>query len=177
MPDSPIRKYAKGTVAKAAVPFVIEERQQMRGARGFTLVELVAVMLIAAILAVFASAGLNTRQFDTVTFAEEVRAQISYAQKIAVASRRPVTVRVIGNSIRLSRCTDFACSSNPDIETIRGGLSLTPKSGSGITIGTTAPAGSFVFDAAGNTPTTVDVTLQGDVTVVVRIEGGTGYVH
>lgn len=149
----------------------------MRRARGFTLVELVAVLLIAAILAIFVSGTLDTRSFDTITFAEEVRAQISYAQKLAVAARRPVTVRVSGNAITLRRCLDFGCAGNAPVNSIRGNASLEPKANSNIAVATNAPGGEFTFDALGSVPASVTVSLVGDQTITITVEARTGYVH
>jgi MSHA pilin protein MshC len=149
----------------------------MRRMRGFTLVEMVAVILIAAILATFAAGALDTKAFDTVSFAEEVRSQVSYAQKLAVAARRPVTVEVDDNAISITRCLDFACSGEDNVQSIRGNASLEPKDGSGIVLSTSAPGNSFTFDAAGNVNATTTITLTGDVTRTITIESATGYVH
>src|ERR1051325_9955736 len=101
----------EGTVVEAAVPFVFYGTGERSRARGFTLTELVAVMLIVAILAVTATSVFDRRTFDTAAFADQTFAQLAYAQKVAVAARRNVTVSVSGNTISLAMCTDAACTS------------------------------------------------------------------
>ena len=68
--------------------------------RGFTLAELVMVLVIVSVLAVAAMPAMFGRlTFDTRRFADQVRAAMQYAQKVAVAQRRNVCVTVTANSL------------------------------------------------------------------------------
>jgi len=167
----------KGTAVKATVPFVFFATAQRKRQRGFTLPELIAVLVIAAILAVSATSLLDRRTFDTATFADQTREQLAYGRKAAVAARRPVVVTVSANTISLAMCTTFACGGTIDLPSPQGEANFvrSPRAGSGITVNAT-PA-TFTFDAQGSTTATATVTIQGDVTRTVTVAAGTGYVY
>lgn len=74
-----------------------------RGARGFTLIELVMVILILGILAVFVLPRIDlTRGFEEVGLHDAVRSTLEYARKSAVAERRNVRVTLAGNNLTLT---------------------------------------------------------------------------
>lgn len=69
---------------------------------GFTLVELIVVLVLAGILAGVAGARyFNRTPFDVATFADQGAAMLRYAQKLAVAQNRPVYVQASSGGIRL----------------------------------------------------------------------------
>lgn len=74
-----------------------------RSARGFTLIELVMVILILGILAVFVLPRIElTRGFQEVGFHDAVRATLEHARKSAIAERRNVRVTLAGNNLTLT---------------------------------------------------------------------------
>jgi MSHA pilin protein MshC len=140
--------------------------------RGFTLMELVTVIAIAAILAAFAAATINTRSFDTEGVANKATAAVRYAQRLAISQRRNVAVTVAGNAIALTY--PDAPLSGAAVREPPGTNAFT-VSKSGITI--TATAGSFTFSALGRPDAGGTITVTGDGSRTITIEAETGYVR
>jgi MSHA pilin protein MshC len=84
------------------LPAGIAGRSAFRGQSGFTMVELVVVIVLVGILAAVGVARFFDRSaFDTHAYAEQVRAMLRYAQKSAIARNTPVYVRFEENRISL----------------------------------------------------------------------------
>jgi MSHA pilin protein MshC len=157
----------------------------MRRHRGFTLAELVVVLMLTGILAVVAI----PRLFDTSEFAgrgarDFVGSSLRYAQKSAVAMRRNVCVSVGTTSLDVTHAVasgsgQLCTSSVPNPATGQAFGSNAYEQGA-----TVAAAASVIFDALGrplsapSTPltTALTITVNGHATPVT-IEPETGYVH
>ena len=86
---------------------------------GFTLIELIAVLVIAGILATFAAGRFFQRDtFDARAFADQAIDLLRYGQKLAVAQNRPVYVRLDGQSVAL--CFDALCTAAARVATACG---------------------------------------------------------
>ena len=114
----------------------------MRQERGFTLIEMVMVMLIIAILSVFASAkaGLFSG-WKEAGAAQMIPVLIGSAQELAVANR--ATVFLAFSSSAISACYDAACA-NPCRNIDGTALSISAPSGQ-----FEYTSSSFSFDAQG----------------------------
>jgi len=151
---------------------------------GFTLVELVMVIVILGILAVVALPKLDNTIFRQSAFHDEVVAALRYAQKTAVSHRRLVCVGFASTTVTLTIAATnpaAACSAalnGPDGDSAYARSHDTTNATAAI-----APAGPVYFqpsgiatsDAAGTNITdfTVTVTDMTPITVV----GATGYVN
>lgn len=153
------------------------------GAGGFSLIELVAVLVIIGALAVFVAPRLNITGFSQFSFHEELLAAARHAQKTATATRCSVafTVDPAGDSYSATfadagppqpgagpqQCTAGNALSAPG----RGGdLAGSAPDGVDITGGATV-----TFDGFGVPGAAATVTLDGGRQVV--FEARTGYVH
>ena len=83
--------------------------QRLTAQRGFTLVELIAVILIGAVLSFVAMGKLNNLgEVNAQGFADEVASQLRYAQKTAIAQRTIVYVNVAAATEHVYSCFDSA---------------------------------------------------------------------
>jgi MSHA pilin protein MshC len=152
-------------------PLLIWRRQ-----RGFTLAELVAVIVITAILAVSATAYFSRSAFDSAAFADLAKSVVSQAQKVAVAQRR--TVFVVASASTLSVCYDALCASpvaSAGAASGAGGFNaptaMVYTAPSGVSL---APV-SFSFDGIGKPSAAVSIIINGTSAFSVAAE--TGYVY
>lgn len=143
--------------------------------RGFTMVELILVIVVAGILAsVAAPRMLGRTGFDTRGFADQVAATVRFAQKLAVAQHTDVHVRLTASDVTL--CYDAACATlapGPG-----GEKPYTVSTPNGVAIASPVP--TLDFDAGGrpvNLAARLDIQVNGSGTHHVFVEQETGYVH
>ena len=151
--------------------------------RGFTLIELIMVLVIAGVLAVVALPRMfNATEFQSRGLSDQVQASLRYAQKIAIAQHRFVCATFTANSLSLTIGPTNTCGTPVASLTSNGNYVVNAPSG----ISFTANPAAFSFDALGqprtaNTPDAaigaVTVGVTGDVTRTITVEAETGYVH
>ena len=136
----------------------------MTRARGYSAVELVIALVIAGILAALAMPYFADREANAVWFQEQVKAALRYAQRQAVANRRPVHVFLTPAEVKL--CFDNPCTAPNELVHHR------LAAPNGVPISTTT---DFSFNGLGRPSigSTLNFTVGGK-TVTVHAE--TGYV-
>lgn len=134
---------------------------------GFTLVELITVMVIVGILAV----AVLPRFFTVSTFedrgsADQVKALLKFAQKTAIAQHTNIAVDIAQSTP--PDCTTTLCNSTTTPSCATPKLTCKVKS--------SAPTKTVTFDALGRpVPNAAASATVGGTTIT--IEGETGYVH
>ena len=145
-------------------------------ARGFTLVELIMVMILAGILAVAAIPRFFDKStFEAKGFYDETFAILRYAQKAAIAKRRTVCVVFTSTTVTLtiaSAAASTVCDKNVISPTGASPYVVTAKSSISFA---TVPTG-FQFTSLGQASVGQTITVTGASGSIV-IEQETGYVH
>lgn len=155
--------------------------------RGFTMMELIMVIVLVGILAAIAGPRwIGQTEFDARGFYDQTLGMLRYAQKVAIAQRRDVWVQVdqaTGNicltylAVDPNCATNLTTSTNAVLDPANGAWfkKTTPKN---VTLGSSF---SFKFTALGRPNPNVSQSIvitggaSGGGTIVVESE--TGYVH
>jgi len=150
--------------------------------RGFTIVELITIMIILGILAAVAIPRMNSAtSFRSLEFRDKVIAVLRYAHKTATSHRRLVCVTLTATTVTLdidnSANKDTVCdvgllipgSSVASFSTTQDGFSSSPNPAQLFF----QPNGRVTSDATGTTDTNFDNSVDGSRVVVW---GATGYI-
>ena len=147
--------------------------------KGFTLVELVATLVIIALIAVVSGPLFsNVDVFKRSGFFEETLSAVRYAQKYAVASGCTVRVQTTTTGFTLFRPASVANCNTPGSYT----TPLTDPSGNAPTFTRTAPSGvtlsihDFTFAADGTASASPSISVGGIGGPTINVVGATGYV-
>lgn len=138
---------------------------------GFTLIELIMIMVIVSILAVAVLPRFTEQSaFASRGFHDETLSLLRYAQKTAIAQRRTVCVTLNATGITLTIDTDTpadgVCNTTPTMPN-------TPKGGTGLS----GSVGAFQYTPLGSTNQANNVNIAIAGSTGITVEAATGYVH
>jgi len=147
-----------------------------RSRAGFTLTELVTVIVIAGILSAVIYNKVSISGFKAEGSTDEIKAAVRYAHKLAVAQRRNVYLSAA--SPDLSLCYDLACAS-PVVKPPSASDAFTVTASDTLTL-----SSAFYFDSLGRPTLTSGSLATSAITASIlggtrtlTIEPQTGFVH
>ena len=135
--------------------------------RGFSMLELVVVLVIVGVLAAVFVPRFTQPEIDATWYHEQVKAGVRYAQRQAVAQRRSVFVRV--QPALLELCYDAGCA--VPLTHITTGVPYALNAPSGVTL---SPSTTFSFNGLGQPSAALTLNVGGHL---LNVTGETGYVR
>jgi MSHA pilin protein MshC len=146
----------------------------VKSAHGFTLIELILVLVLLGVLAVFAGPKvLNIGDLNARGFHDQTLGLLRFAQKAAIAQRRTVCVAFTQTSLTLTVASAAAISTcNTALAGPAGAATVTARAG----IQYTATPAGFSYDGLGQ-PSAAQSFQVATVSRTITVEAQTGYAH
>jgi MSHA pilin protein MshC len=138
----------------------------------------IVIAVLGLLAAVVGPRFVGRDAFASRGFYDEAQSVVRYAQKTAIAWRRPVYVCVTATAVKAGSLNN-SCASSLLVHPATG-APLTTTAPGGVTL---SPTGDFSFDGAGrpnpNAQVTITLTstIAGDPARSIVVEAETGYVH
>ncbi|MDM4767789.1 type II secretion system protein [Pelomonas sp. SE-A7] len=150
--------------------------------RGFTMAELVMVIVIMGVLAVVALPRIQASMgFDDEAWRQDVATALRHAHHTAVAARRLVCANVATGSVTLSIAgANPASSCSASIPGYNGNAAFASSSKAPATTSATLyfqPSGRVTSDGAGSTAADFTITISSQPSTTVSVTGETGHVE
>ncbi len=151
--------------------------------------ELVIVIVLLAIVSIYAASRLNRSSFETRAVYDQLAAQLAHARRTAIAQRRPVCVHLDASQSVLFYGTaaplPLSCPGSSGVPSPAGATPFTVAAGSTVFSGAPGLPQVLRFDAAGRYLTAAGavpgnslvVTVTGDGAFQLTVERESGYVH
>lgn len=139
--------------------------------KGYTLIELIIVMLLVGILAAYAVPRLNLAGFRSAGFSQQSLAAIRFAQKQAISTGCSVEVEINTVDSDICELKWSGCAANANLQN--------PASGSVDFCADSTPEGSipavnFTFNRLGAPSAGQSFSIDGRT---ITVEANTGFVH
>lgn len=144
---------------------------------GFTLLELLSILMLLGILSAVAVSKLDINPFRTAGFEQELRAAIRFAQKFAIVSGCEVQVDVSAASYALRVRNDAAANGCLNAVQPFGALLNNPAGGTFTAAppsGVVVSAATFTYDRQGRPSANASITVD---TRTIIVHAVTGYVQ
>lgn len=143
---------------------------------GFTLVELVSIIVIAGILAAVAGPRFfNAATFASRGYADAASGFLRYAQKLAVARHAVVVAQIDASGLSLCAGAGNPCADANPWPGPQGETPYRLDVPNGVTLA--GSAASVSFDAQGRPGNGITLTITGDTVRILTVEAETGYVY
>ena len=128
---------------------------------GFTLIELIMVLVVLGAISIFVVPSLDKSTFDTLSFHQELKTAVRFAHKLSIASGCEVQVSLTANSYSLfypnTACNPpDAFGTNPVSHPVQSGA-YSGSSPSGVGI---ASFGNFFFTSSGAPSSSGTITIN-----------------
>lgn len=163
-----------------------------RTSAGFTMVELIVVIVLTGILAITVAPKMfGANMADEFGYQAELRSAIAYAQKTSIAARRFICVDVAASGATFTMLptepeavgASVSCTQPLDLPKVRASCSGNPANRICPPSGVSSGTASWVFDPLGRPMNSSRVALTSALSLsvtnqpAITVEAETGYVH